>query len=299
MKTDYHQKLKPVIRYLEQHFNAPLNLEEVARMAALSPYHFHRVFKAVTGETLNEYLRRLRLQSAAQDLFYKKPSVIEVALEYGFSSSQNFAKAFRRHFDLSPTDIRDCRSMTRFYEMLQNSKIGNTVRKDGNADISSSAYTSPESKHRRITMERKQFEPGTLAYIRVNGPYGENYEQALDKLYQWAGAEGVADATCIFIYHDNPELTPPEKCRTDICLMVPDSVKVAGDVELQHFPGGEYGTLRKTITDKSQYGPAWNDHISQIVELGIEMDDRPCFELYHSYDAEKDIADVSFCSAIK
>jgi len=148
-------------------------------------------------------------------------------------------------------------------------------------------------------MERKQFEQGTLAYIRVTGPYGENYEQALSKLYQWAAVEGVADATCISIYHDNPELTPPEKCRTDICLMVPESVKVSGDVELQVFPGGAYGTMRKTITDKSQYGPAWNEHISQIVELGIEMDDRPCFELYHSYDNEKEIADVSFCSAIK
>ncbi len=64
MKTNYHQKLKPVIRYLEQHYNTQLNLEDVARLALLSPYHFHRVFKAVTGETLNEYLRRLRLQQA-------------------------------------------------------------------------------------------------------------------------------------------------------------------------------------------------------------------------------------------
>lgn len=297
MKTNYHQKLKPVIRYLEQHYNTQLNLEDVARLALLSPYHFHRVFKAVTGETLNEYLRRLRLQQAAQDLFYKKPPVIDVAFEYGFSSSQNFAKAFRKHFNLSPTDIRDCTSIALFSEVIQNSKIGNKLSKNGNANLSHNLYTSPNPNQRRITMERKQFEQSLLAYIRVTGPYGENYEQALAKLYGWAAAEGVADATCIFIYHDNPELTPPGKCRTDICLMVPTSVTISGDVELQQFPGGAYGTMRKTITDKSQYGPAWNEHIAQIVDLGIEMDDRPCFELYHSYD--NDIADVSFCSAIK
>ncbi len=299
MKTDYHLKLKPVIRYLEKHYNTPLNLEDVASMASLSPYHFHRVFKAVTNETLNEYLRRLRLQRAAQDLFYKKPAVIDVALEFGFSSSQSFAKAFRKYFNMSPTDVRNCPSVELFSIAIQNSKIGHQLRKNGNASEAADSYTSPNIKQRRITMERKQFEPTTLAYVRVTGPYGENYEPALGKLYQWAGAEGVADATCIFIYHDNPELTPTDKCRTDICLMVPESVKIAGDIELQAFAGGEYATSRTTISDKQQYGPAWNDHISQIVELGIEMDDRPCFELYHSYDSEKEASDVSFCSAIK
>jgi len=145
MKTNYHQKLKPVIRYLEQNYNSQLNLEEVARLALLSPYHFHRVFKAVAGETLNEYLRRLRLQQAAQDLFYKKPAVIEVALEYGFSSSQNFAKAFRKHFNLSPTDIRNCTSIELFYEVIQDSKIGNKLSKDGNDYLSPNSYTSPNS----------------------------------------------------------------------------------------------------------------------------------------------------------
>ncbi|WCE30565.1 AraC family transcriptional regulator [Vibrio sp. SCSIO 43137] len=299
MKTDYHQKLKPVIRYLEKHYNQELNLEEVAAMASLSPYHFHRVFKAVTGETLCEYLRRLRLQQAAQDLFYKKPSVLEVALEYGFSSSQSFAKAFRKHFALSPTDIRQCENLELFSALLRDSKIGHTLRKNGNAHQSLNSYTAPESKQRRITMERQNFSAGQLAYIRVTGPYGENYEPAVGKLYHWAASAGVAESTCLFIYHDNPEVTPAEKCRTDICLLVEKQVTVAGDVELQPFPGGEYATMRKTITDKSQYGPAWNEHIAQIVELGLEMDDRPCFELYHSYDNEKQIADVSFCSALK
>ncbi|MDO6496938.1 AraC family transcriptional regulator [Photobacterium sanguinicancri] len=299
MKTDYHLKLKPVIRYLEKNYNTPLNLENVARMASLSPYHFHRIFKAVTDETLNEYLRRLRLQKAARDLFYNKPAVIDVALESGFSSSQSFAKAFRKYFNMSPTDVRNCPTVELFSIAVQNSKVGHQLSKNGNDLANANSYTHPNIKQRRVTMERKQFQPTSLAYVRVTGSYGENYEQAIGKLYQWAGSEGVADATCIFIYHDNPELTPVDKCRTDICLMVSDSVKISGDIELQSFAGGEYATSRTSITNKQQYEPVWNDHISQIVELGLEMEDRPCFELYHSYDAEKDISDISFCSAIK
>lgn len=87
MKTDYQKRLLPVIRFLETNFDQPINLEAVARMACLSPYHFHRIFKAVVGETLNDYLRRLRMEKAANQLFYKKRTVVEVALSMGFSSS--------------------------------------------------------------------------------------------------------------------------------------------------------------------------------------------------------------------
>ncbi len=75
MRVDYHQRLVPVIRYLEQHFNEPLNLPEVAALANLSPYHFHRTFKAVQGETLADFIRRLRLEAAADDLFKSKPNI--------------------------------------------------------------------------------------------------------------------------------------------------------------------------------------------------------------------------------
>ena len=148
-------------------------------------------------------------------------------------------------------------------------------------------------------MNTQQFDASKLAYIRVTGPYGENYDPALRKLYQWAGASGVADNTCIFIYHDNPEITPAEKCRTDICLMVPGEVQVYGGIEQQDFPGGSYAVIRKSITDTSQYGPSWDELMSELINSGLESDDRPCFELYHSCDPETHVADVSFCTAIK
>ncbi|WP_163835553.1 AraC family transcriptional regulator [Spartinivicinus ruber] len=300
MKINYQQKLTPLIRYLESHFNEPLNLTKVAKIACLSPYHFHRIFKAVMGETLSEYIRRLRLQAAADDLFKKQSTVTEVALNYGFSSSQSFAKAFRQHFGLTPTETRNCESLEAFAALFRNSKIGHVLSKTGNADDAGNPYATPETKNRSIvTMHTQQFDTSKLAYIRVTGPYGENYEPAATKLYQWAGAKGLTGSQCIFIYHDNPEITPAEKCRTDICLMVPTETEVSGGVELQDFPGGSYGVIRKTITDKSQYGPSWDDLMKELIQSGLESDDRPCFELYHSYDPQTHIADVSFCTAIK
>ncbi|MDD1793753.1 AraC family transcriptional regulator [Enterovibrio makurazakiensis] len=300
MKVDYKKRLRPVIRYLEKHFNDPLNLTEVAALANLSPYHFHRTFKAVQKETLADYIRRLRLESAADDLFKNKQPVMNVALDYGFSSSQSLAKAFNQHFGVSPSAFRDCPNLAAFSELSRSSKIGHALRKIGNAGDDSYPYTgSTNTKQRSEYMETQTFEPATLAFVRVTGPYGEGYDEAAGRLYQWAGPKGLAGCTSIFIYHDNPEITPAEKCRTDICLMVPADTDVMPGIELQDFPGGNYGVMRKTMTDFNQYASAWDDIMADVIESGFENDNRPCFELYHSFDPQTQHADVSFCTAIK
>ncbi len=297
--VDYRKRLTPVIRYLESNFNEPSKLVDVATQANLSPYHFHRIFKAVTGETLADYIRRLRLENAADDLFKKECSVTEVALNYGFSSSQSLAKAFRQHFGLTPTDFKNCRDLNAFSEMLRNSKIGHTLRKSGNADSDSLSYSDHNSTTEGNNMEMKQFEPGYLAYIRVTGPYGENYEPAIRKLFQWAGAKGFNGLPSIFVYHDNPELTPAEKCRTDIGMLLPEPTETAGDVEIVPFEGGSYGVLRGKASNHEEYAKHWVVLTREIIESGLETDERPCFELYHSYDPKTHVSDVSFCTAVK
>ena len=69
MPVDYRERLRPVIRYLERHYREPLDLTALAERAALSPYHFHRIYKAVTGETPAATVRRLRLENIARQLF--------------------------------------------------------------------------------------------------------------------------------------------------------------------------------------------------------------------------------------
>lgn len=296
---DYLQRLTPVIRYLEQHYEESVNLQQVAEMANLSPYHFHRIFKAVTGETLASYIKRLKLQNAAQQLFFKKVSVMEVALDHGFSSSQSLAKAFRLYFGLTPTEIRNCTTLEEYSVLLRNSKIGHTLRKPRHESVHSEDYSVGYQPQRSENMKTELFEERWLAYVRVTGPYGENYEPALGKLYQWAGAKGLQDGQCVFIYHDNPEATPADKCRTDICLTVPEDTEGSQGIEVKKVPAGSYASIRETVTEQSQYGTFWESLMEQIVASGLEVDDRPCFELYHSYNPETRVADVSFCEPIK
>lgn len=299
MKTDYNKRLRPVIRFLESNFAEPLNLDAVAELACLSPYHFHRTFKAVTGETLKEYLRRLRMQQVASDLFQNKPAIVDVALDNGFSSAQALAKAFKQYFALTPTQVRDCQNIAQYSQLMQQSKIGHVLRKRGHALNESAEYDVSELIDRRHQMTIQQFEKGYLAYVRVTGPYGENYDAASGKLYGWAGMVGLANKPCMFIYHDNPEVTPADKCRTDICLLLEEPVETPDGIEVTEFDGGKYAAFRRTISDFSEYGKAWDDAMEEVVRQGLESVNRPCFELYHSFDPATHVADVSFCTAVK
>ena len=85
-------------------------LEEVAKVSSFSKFHFHRLFKTYTGETLNQFIRRIKLEQAAFSLLFdKERSITDVALSFGFSSSQNFATAFKKYFGMTPKTYKENR----------------------------------------------------------------------------------------------------------------------------------------------------------------------------------------------
>lgn len=305
MKIDYyHRRLRPVIRHLELHYAEPIDLHEMARLAAFSPHHFHRVFKAVTGKKPAAYLRRLRLEAAARQLFYDDSAhITALALEYGFSSSQALAKAFRQHFGVPPSEIRACTDLESIIRTMHNSKIGHLLHKSGHASAPANPHHEASATQQERPMKTERLAPCTVAYIRVTGPYGQGYEAATSRLYQWAGAHGLADGECLFLYLDNPETTPAEKCRTDIAIPLPDavadSVPLQGDIEKRRLPGGSYAALRRSVTAPEQYRQYWQEAIAALIAAHLEIDDaRPSFAHYHRYDTATGEGDVSFCIAV-
>lgn len=85
-------------------------------------------------------------------------------------------------------------------------------------------------------MKTIEMDARTLAYIRVTGPYGEGYDSVYGQLHQWALARGLEGSEWIFIYHDNPEMTPPAQCRTDIGVTVPAGTVGTGGLKSSLFP---------------------------------------------------------------
>ena len=95
------------IDFIEENLASTLEIEDVAQKAALSPFYYQRIFGALCGMTVGEYIRVRRMTLAAQELSSGDEKVIDVALKYGYDSPDSFAKAFQRFHGISPSKARE------------------------------------------------------------------------------------------------------------------------------------------------------------------------------------------------
>ena len=95
-----------VKKYIHQNANQILDREELAKMAGYSLPHFHRIFTAEIGENIATYIRRVRLERAAQKLMHGATDLMQVAMDAGFQSHAAFSKAFKQRYDYTPSEFR-------------------------------------------------------------------------------------------------------------------------------------------------------------------------------------------------
>ena len=275
---DYRQRICQAMNFISANLAREPTLEEIAAAANFSPFHFHRIFKAATGEPVFGFLRRLRLEWAANRLLSApREDVTTVALECGFSSSQNFAKAFRARFGTTPSAFRQ-------------SKRGNKASKAGEAgsffvgqDAGQVKLVSPQPERNiKMKADTQMMPAWHVAYARKLGPYGKaTAAAAFGELMRWAGPRGlVGKGPMLGMYWDNPEVTAPGQCRTDACLPVPPGTQVEAPIALQEIAGGPYLVCEFNVPITG-FGAAWEEAFRGLVERGLECADRPCYELYH------------------
>lgn len=275
---DYRQRVCRAMNFISEHLDREPTLEEIAGAARFSAFHFHRIFKAATGETVFGFMRRLKLEWAANRLLSTpREDITTVALECGFSSSQNFAKAFRARFGTSPSDFRRSKRGTKA------SKEGEDYSLRKVQDAAMVKLDSPQTE-RNVDMktEVKEMPAWHVAYVRKMGPYGKaTAEAAFGELMRWAGPRGLIGRTPMMgVYWDNPEVTAPDQCRSDACLVVPEGTKVDAPVALEEITGGPHAVCSFELPP-TDFSAAWEEAFRWLVDSGLECADRPCYELYH------------------
>ncbi len=276
-RREYVGRINRVMDYIREHLAGDLRLETLAQVASFSPYHFHRLFSAITGETLNAYIRRLRAQKAANHLLYHpKWSITQIATRCGYSSPSSFAREFRRAFGMSASQFRHGGSASLQF-------IKGAGSEGQSREFLSGDHAQPRIRSDMVfSVEAKWLPELHVAYVRHTGPY-PLIGQAFARLMRWAEPRGLLrfpETQVLAIYYENPDITPQDKLRSDACITIPQGVPPEGDVGVSDVPGGLFAVAHVEI-DASQYGEAWDRLLADwMPRSGYVPDDRLCYELY-------------------
>ena len=104
---DYFFRVQRAIDYIDNNLTEEISPEGVAQVAGFSLFHFHRIFLAVAGDSITEYIRKRRLTEAAQTLSDSDKRIIDIAFEYQYQSQEAFTRAFKKMFGTTPGRYRE------------------------------------------------------------------------------------------------------------------------------------------------------------------------------------------------
>jgi AraC family transcriptional regulator len=304
LRQEYVARINRVIDHIDEHLGDELTLADLADVACFSRFHFHRIFSAMVGETIADYLKRVRLQAAASRLVNNpRDSVTDIALACGFSSPSVFARAFRDRFGTSASAWRN-RGQTA-------SNTGQPDRKPGDApgDVPGQPREHLDADRRKTmavqaqSIEVKELPELHVAYVRHIGPYN-GVGEAFGRLMRWAGPRGLLrfpETKSLAVYRDSPEVTEADKLRSDACITVPEGTKVDGEVGLLRIPGGKFAVGRFEIA-ANEFGEAWNVLMGGwLPGSGYQPDDRMCYEVYlndHEQHPQRKFV-IDICEPVK
>jgi AraC family transcriptional regulator len=309
LRGEYISRINKVLDFISNNLDKNLSLELLSEVASFSPYHFHRIFKVMIGETINDYCTRIRLEKSAGMLTANfDRSITEIALDCGFSSSSHFARSFKKYFNISASEYREQKKI-----FGVNSNICITKSKSGKEILSDNYYfeaaINNKLRKEKMNVEVKLLPGYHVAYVRVLEGYKQDkIGKAFKKVLTWAGARDLCNekSLVIGISYDDPKITQIDKCRYDACITIPEGIKTEGEIGIKDIAPGKYAVyhVEGVLDDgfNNDFMKYWEDlYRVWLPESGYQPDDRDCFEIYYD-DPEKNperkfVADI--CMPIK
>ncbi len=268
MSQQHISRINDVLYFIHQDISRELSAKALADVAAYSEQHFHRVFKQVVGESIHQYIRRTRMEYAANQLMFDtRSSVLDIANKCGFSSVSSFSRAFKATFSMAPGEWRyhDLHISDKPY--LKDPEVAAGYHRVAKR-------TLPEPKITEVP-ERM------AAYVRHVG-YNRSIKNAWLILKAWANSEGRSFEVQFGLHHSNPAWVELDKCRYVACIAIDKPLKYRGVVNQMVIPGGLHAVFRL----HGVYGELL-PQISMVLEKwlpasGFKLRSTPAYVHYHS-----------------
>jgi AraC family transcriptional regulator len=258
-----------------------LDLGALAREAALSPFHFHRVFRGMVGETPLELHRRLRLERAAWDLLTGRASVTTIAFDAGYETHEAFTRAFKQAYGIAPSAFRQSREGSggcaepRIHLAARSGvHFGPT---SGPATIRTIQGDSPMN----VTIE--DMPDLRVAAVHHVGPYNR-ISEAFQRLGAIAGPAGLlrSSAMMLAIYYDDPETTPASQLQSEAGITVTEGARLPAGLVEKRLPAGRYARTTH-LGPYATLGDTWSRLMGEwLPKSGERVGEGSSYEVYRN-----------------
>ncbi len=291
-RTEYISRINKVIHYIYEHYNEQVTLNALAGIAHFSPFHFHRIFTTMVGETPANFALRVRTERAAQQLKdLPRKTISDIAFDCGFSSMALFARTFKKHFGMSATTYRKQEQPIVVKNGVYYSKTGQPLSKNSKSYVLDNHDLCTVNFKQLMIMDTKVVvkEMPEMQVVSILHT-GDFYliHKSYERLMQFAGPRGLlkGDYHTVTVYHDDPSVTAIEKVRQSACLVVNEDVKVEGEINKMTIPRGKFAVGHFDIDKTELFEEAWNTMCVWLTESGYEPAEGLSYEYY--YDVEGD-----------
>lgn len=256
--STYERRILRVLSHIHDNLDGDLSLETMAKIACMSPFHWHRVFYGITGETLASCIRRVRMDRATFLLLQTSKSVSEIAQQCGYGNTQSFARSFQADYGLTPSKFRK-------------------------SDIAYRALDAPRHTAPKVFDIEICMQPGLrLVAESHSGDYqflGRTISQLHARLSLREIEVQIDEAAAVAVMHDDPFLVPEAELRSDIGFIIADDMQLSEDFQevavapsrcaVLHYKGPHVGLYEAY---QYLYGH-W------VPNNGVELSDAPIYAL--------------------
>ena len=289
MKTEtrsfYETAVERTVIHIARTLDDALDLTAIAKTAALSPFHFHRVFRGMVGETPLEMHRRLRLERAAQRLLETDVAITAIAFDAGYETHEAFTRAFRVAYGISPTNFRhgdtEPRSeCVRLRQIELAAPSGVHFEKGSPKDPTISFVSGGPIMD--VTIEQRA--ELRVAAVHHVGPYNRISEafQRLHAIAEPAGLQKFPDTAMLAVYYDDPESKPADQLEADAGITVPEGVPLHKGLVEKRIPAGRYAHTTH-VGPYSRLGDTWSRLMGEwLPKSGHRVGEGPSYEVYRN-----------------
>lgn len=248
LEWEHRQKITNALTFIRENIGNSLTSEIVGKAVAVSPFHFQRLFKAYTKETLGQYITRKRLEYAAAALLYgQKESITDIAFRYGYASTASFSKAFVQWFGYRPSEMVSLDGVERnaagrLQAVHEKVPVERELFVVEDQDVLPDV--SLESLLRNVEIRSCDEIPlyaltseGGYHFDAVEATWQALREMMEDVGLEWEGLDRFA------ICHDHPGLMPRQRCRYDACVRMKGDVPEGLPLQRVSLPAGRYAVL--------------------------------------------------------